>query len=83
MHISTDRDVRFSPVPQDLANEVPDVPGGRGTRWRLSGAQQHRDGSRRHGFVDVDRQEAALAVMIIPKRQLLVAMYDVAGVIDI
>jgi hypothetical protein len=33
--------------------------------------------------IDVDRQKAPLAVMTISERKLLVAMHDVAGIIDV
>ena len=50
---------------------------------RLAGAQQHGDRSAGCRVVDVDRQKAALAVMPVPERQLLVAVHDIAGVIDV
>ncbi|SDT15091.1 hypothetical protein SAMN04515621_3024 [Erythrobacter sp. HL-111] len=52
-------------------------------RRRLARAQQHRHRPARCRVVDMDRQEAALPMMSVPEGELLIAVHDVAGVIDI
>ena len=52
-------------------------------RRGLAGAQHDRDGTRALGVVDMDRQEAALVVMGVEERELLMPVYDIAGVVDI
>ena len=47
------------------------------------GSQQHRHRARGGGVVDMDRQEAAFAVMRVEQRELLLAMHDVEGVVDV
>ena len=66
-----------------MSHEAPDVTGGFLARGRLAGAQQHRHRPAGGSVVDVDRQEAAFAVVAIPKGELLVAVDHVAGVIDV
>ncbi len=81
--VSADGDVGIGPVLADMTHQAPDVAGTFGTRRRLAGAQQHRDRTAGRSVVDVDRQKAALAVMAIPKRELLIAVHDIAGIIDV
>jgi hypothetical protein len=81
--VTPDGDVRLGPVATKLANETPNVSGRLNARWCLAGAQQHRHRPPCRGIVDMDRQEAAFAVVTVPERELLVAVHDVAGVINI
>lgn len=83
MTITPDRDVGCRPVGADMSHEAPDVTGGFLARGRLAGAQQHRHRPAGGSVVDVDRQEAAFAVVAIPKGELLVAVDHVAGVVDV
>ena len=53
------------------------------TRRGLAGAQHDRDGTRALGVVDMDRQEAALVVMGVEERELLMPVHDIAGVVDV
>ena len=53
------------------------------TRRGLAGAQHDRDGTRALGVVDMDRQEAALVIMGVEERELLMPVYDIAAVVDI
>ncbi len=53
------------------------------TRRGLAGAQHDRDGTRALGVVDMDRQEAALVIMGVEERELLMPVHDIAGVVDI
>ncbi len=50
---------------------------------RLAGPQHDRDGTAALGVVDMDRQKAALVVMGVEQRELLMAVHDIAGVVDI
>jgi len=81
--ITADGDVGVGPVPADMPHETPEVSGRLRARGCLASAQQHGDRPTRGRIVNVDRQETALAVMAIPERQLLVAVNDIAGIIDI
>ena len=51
--------------------------------WRFAGTQDHSDRSGAFGVVDVDRQEAPLIVISVEQRELLAAMNDVTGIVDI
>ena len=50
---------------------------------RLARPQHERDGTAAFGVIDMDRQKAALVIMGVEQRQLLVAVHDIAGVVDI
>ena len=52
-------------------------------RRGLAGAQHDRDGTRALGVIDMDRQKAALVVMGVEERELLMPVHDIAGVVDI
>jgi hypothetical protein len=58
-------------------------PGRLCARRRLAGAQQHRHRPASSRVVDMDRQEAALAVMPVPEGELLVAVNHITGVVDV
>ena len=62
---------------------APDVTAHLAARGGLAGAQQHSDRARGGGFIHVDRQKAAFAVMRVEQRELLRAMHDVDGVVDV
>jgi hypothetical protein len=67
----------------DAPYEPADMASNLGAGWRLASSQQHRDGATGRGVVDMDRQKAPLAMMAVPKTQLLHAVSDITGVIDI
>jgi hypothetical protein len=50
---------------------------------RLAGAQDHHHRLARERLVDVDRQEAALAVVGVEARELLLPVHAVQGVVDV
>ena len=52
-------------------------------RGRFARAQDHRDRAAGGGVVDVDGQKAALIVVGVEQRQLLLAVHHVAGVVDV
>ena len=54
-----------------------------GARGRLAGAQQHGDRTACRGVIDVDRQEAALIVIGVEQRELLMAVNDIHRIVDV
>ena len=52
-------------------------------RRRLAGTQYHRDRSTRRRIIDMDRQEAALIIMGVQLRQLLMAVHNIDRVVDV
>jgi hypothetical protein len=50
---------------------------------RLARPQHDRDGAASLGVVDVDRQKAALVIVGVEQGQLLMAVRDIAGVVDV
>ena len=52
-------------------------------RPRRAGPQQHRHGARCCGIVDMDWQEAALVVVGVEQRELLMPVHDIDGVVDV
>ena len=51
--------------------------------WRFARTQNGQHAMAGVGIIDVDRQKAAFIVMRIEQRQLLMAMHDIGGVVDI
>src|SRR5487761_1455272 len=51
--------------------------------WCLSWTQDGQNAMASIGIIDMDGKEAALVVMCIEQRQLLVAVYGVGGVVDV
>ena len=83
MAITADRNVRVRPVTADLADKPADMSGRFLAGRRLAPSQQHGHRPAAGSVVHVDGQEAALAIMPIPERQLLIAVNHVTGVIDV
>ncbi len=52
-------------------------------RRRLAGPQQDRHRARGSGVVDVDRQKAALVIVRVEQRELMVVMNHIDGVVDV
>ena len=71
------------PMAADAPHQSADVAGDLGAGRCLAGSQQHRHRATCGGVVDMDRQEAALAIMAVPERELLRAVDDVDGVVDV
>ena len=83
MAVAADGDPGLRPVPADAADETAQMAAHLDARGRLAGAQQHGDRPARRRVVDVDRQEAALVVMGIEQRELLMAVNDIHRVVDV
>ena len=71
------------PVSADGPDQAAQMPAHLAARGRLARAQDHRDRAAGGSVVDVDRQKAALIVMGVEQRQLLLAVDHVAGVVDV
>ena len=52
-------------------------------RRRLARAQDDRDWTALVGVIDMDRQKAALVIVGVEQRKLLMAVRHVAGVVDV
>src|SRR5258708_6014625 len=52
-------------------------------RGALAGTQEHGDRPARRRVVDVDRQEAALVIMSVEQRELLMAVDDIHRIVDV
>jgi hypothetical protein len=52
-------------------------------RGRLAGPQDDSDRAALFGVIDMDRQKAALVVVGVEQRKLLMAVRHVAGVVDV
>ena len=83
MTIATDGQPRGRPMAADAAHQTTQMAADFVSRWCLAGPQQHRHRARGGGLVDMDRQEAAFVVMRVEQRELLMAVHDIDGVIDV
>ena len=83
MAVAPEQDAGLWPAGPDTADEAPDVGPHLHAGRRLARAQYHGDGTAALGIVDVDGQEAAFVIMGVEQRQLLMAVDDVAGIVDV
>ena len=83
MAVAADGDLGLWPVSPDATDETAQVSADLDARGRLAGAQQHGDRTACRGVVDVDRQEAALIIMGVEQRELLMAVNDIHRVVDV
>ena len=83
MAIAAERDAGLGPVLANAPDEAAQMRAHLDAGRRLAGSQNDRDGTAAFGVVDMNRQEAALVVVRIEQRQLLMAVHDVAGIVDI
>ena len=81
--IASEHDARPRPALTDMAHEPAQMSAHFDARRGLAGAQHDRDGTRALGVIDVDRQKAALVVVGVEERELLMPVHDIAGVVDI
>jgi hypothetical protein len=83
MPVPAERNARRQPTCADAPNQPAQMgPHLHATR-RLAGPQDDGHRSAAIRVVDVNRQEAALVIMRIEQRELLVAVDNVASVVDI
>ncbi len=83
MAVAAQRDAGVPPMAADATEQATKVAAQLDARWRLAGAQDHRDRARRSGVADMDRQEAAHVVMRVEERQLLLAVDGIDGIVDV
>jgi hypothetical protein len=83
MAVTSNGDVGFGPVSADAPHQATEKLAHLLARRGLAGSQDHRHRPARCGIVDMNRQKAALVVMGVPLRPLLVAMHDVDRVVDV
>ena len=83
MTVATDGDPRVRPVPADTPQKAPQMRGDFLARWRLAGSQNDRDRPAGGGVIDVDRQEAALIIMSVEQRKLLMPVHHVERIVDV
>src|SRR5471030_2638883 len=81
--VATERNSRLVPprpnVTYQAAQMGTDLDAARG----LAGPQHDRHGPALLRVIDVDRQEAAFVIMSVEQRELLMAVDDIAGIIDV
>jgi hypothetical protein len=83
MAIAPEGEARHRPALSDMPHKPAQMSAHFNASRRLARSQHHRDGAAAFSVVDVDRQEAAFVIMGIEQRQLLMAVHDIAGVVDI
>ena len=83
MPVAAEQDARRRPAGADAAHEPAQMSANLDARGRLAGPQDDRDGPARLGVVDMDRQKAALVIVGVEQRELLMAVHDIASVVDV
>lgn len=81
--VAADGDAGCRPMAADRPDETADVTAHLDAGGRLARPQDHGHRTTGYRIVDVDRQEAALVIVGIEERQLLVAVNHVDRVVDI
>jgi hypothetical protein len=81
--VAADQDVDLWPAPANGGHDMAQYQHHLGPVRGLAGAEDHRHRLARGRLVDVDRQEAALAVVGVEQRELLLAVRRIAGVVDV
>ena len=83
MSIAPEGDARLGPAFADMSDQAAQMGAHFDAAGRLARSQHDRDGAASLGVVDMDRQKAALVVVRIEQRELLMAVRDIAGVVNI
>jgi hypothetical protein len=83
MTVTADGQACVGPVCADAAHQAAQMAADFLSGRRLARPQQHRHRARGRGVVDVDGQEAALVIVRVEQGKLLVAVHDIAGVVDV
>ena len=81
--VATERNSRLAPSRADVSNQASKMGTHLDAARRLAGPQHDRHGPAHLRVVDVDRQEAAFVIMSVEQRELLMAVDDIAGVVDV
>src|SRR4029077_5357392 len=82
MAVAADGDAGVGPVPADAPDQATEKLSGLPTRRGLARTQDDRNRSTRRLIIDMDRQEAALIIVGVPLRQLLVAVHNINRVVE-
>lgn len=80
MPVASKQDSGFRPAAADMPHEAARMSANLDAAWRFAGSQDHGDRAALLRIVDMNRQKAALVIVRVEKRQLLMAMRHVAGV---
>ena len=83
MAVAPKRDARLLPALSNAPDEAAQMGANLDAGRRLARPQHERHRTAVFGVIDMDRQKAALVIMGVEQRQLLVAVHDIAGVVDI
>ena len=83
MAVAAHQDVDLGPMPADALDDMLEDRANFFAGRRLALAQDHRHRLAACCFIDVDRQEAALVIMGVEQRELLMAVHRVAGIVDV
>lgn len=83
MTVTADGDAGAGPMPPNAFDQAPQPAANFHARRRFAGPQDHGDRASCRGVVNVDRQKAALVVMGVPFRHLLMAVRDIERVVDV
>src|SRR5215204_3547619 len=83
MAVAAYQDVDLGPMPADTLDDMLEDRADLFAGWRLARAQDHRHRLAAGRIIDVDRQKAALIVMGVEQRELLMAVHRFAGIVDV
>ena len=83
MPVATERNSRLVPSRADVPYQASKMGTHLNAARRLAGPQHDRHGPALLRVIDVDRQEAAFVIMSVEQRELLMAVDDIAGVVDV
>ena len=83
MPVAAESDAGLWPAFSDMPGQAAQMGAHFDAGRRLAGPQHDRDGAGSIGVVDVDRQKTALVIMGVEQRKLLMAVNDIAGVVDV
>src|SRR5674476_1311907 len=81
--VATERNSRLVPPRADMPYQAAKMGTDLDAARRLTGPQYDRHGPALLRVIDVDRQEAAFVIMSVEQRELLMAVDDIAGIVDV
>src|SRR5207342_1163051 len=83
MAVTAHQDANLGPVPADVRDDMFEDRAYLHPRRGLACAQDHRHRLAARPFVDMDGQKAALVVVSVEQRELLLAMHRIERVVDV
>ena len=83
MAVAANDDLDLEPATADRAGDMTDHRQNLGPVRHLAGPQDHGDWLAAASIINVDGQEAAMVMMGMEQRELLVAVNPIQGVVDI